>query len=196
MRPAGLDKRVQRTRQALLDAFFSLALKHPYDDIAVGDIIARAGVGRSTFYEHFPGKDAILAASLRGPFRVLADTVRPDDNTPQLRGILEHFWENRAQARGIMTGTMRRRSVAVLVRLIEERLKADASRRRALLIPAHLAAVQIAEALFAPLAAWLTAESACTTARLATALRGGALALTEALCGGPPRDERTRSGLG
>ena len=200
MRQAGPDKRVQRTHQAVLEAFFSLVLKHPYEGITVGDIVARAGIGRSTLYEHFPGKDAILAASLSRPFGVLADAVRAEDNTPALTALLEHFWENRTLARGLFAGRMRRHSVGVLVRLVQERLRADASgRRSALLLPARLAAIQVAEALFAPLAAWLTTDSGCPAERLAVALRRGALALTGTLSEGRPQrasgGERTRPGL-
>ena len=86
------DKRVQRTRQALLGAFFGLVLERRYDEIKVADILERAGVGKSTFYEHFSSKDAILASSLTGPFEVLADSTRRPDNTAQLIALLEHFW--------------------------------------------------------------------------------------------------------
>jgi len=177
---------VQKTRRALLDAFFTLVLKAPYEDITVRDIVVRAGVGRSTLYEHFCGKDGILAASLGGPFAVLADALQPRDNTAALTALLEHFWSNRTLAPGIFSGPMRRRTVAVLVRLIEQRLRAQApARGTALLLPTRLAAIQLAEALFAPIAAWLAGQSACSAQQLALALRKAALALTEALGGGP-----------
>lgn len=200
MRQAPRDRRVQRTRRALLDAFFTLVLQRHYDDITVGDIVARAGVGRSTLYEHFSGKNAILAVSLSGPFGVLAEAVRQPDNTAALTRVLEHFWENRGVARGIFSGPTRRHAVGVLVTLIEQHLRADTSGRRlTLLIPTRLAAIQLAEALFGPVAAWLTSDCACAASRLAMALRQGALALTETLCGGASRraagSERARPGL-
>jgi AcrR family transcriptional regulator len=179
------DRRVIKSRQKLLDAFFTLVLREPYDDITVGDIVARAGVGRSTFYEHFAGKDGLLAASLARPFGMLADTVQERDNTQGLVAILEHFWDNRRFVPGVFTGPTRRHSVAVLVRLIELRLRAaPAARRASLLIPAHLAAIQLAEALFAPITAWATGQTACPPARLAVALRKTTQALTETLHGG------------
>jgi AcrR family transcriptional regulator len=185
------DRRVQKTRQALLDAFFTLVLKSPYEDITVRDIVAHSGVGRSTLYEHFSGKDAILAASLGGPFAVLADALQPRDNTAALTALLEHFWSNRTLAPGIFTGPMRRRTVAVLVRLIEQRLRAEApARRTALLLPTRLVAIQLAEALFAPIAAWLAGQSACSAQQLALALRKAGLALTEALRAEPPAPGR------
>jgi len=176
------DARARRSRQALLDAFFVLVLTRDYDEVTVQTIATRAGVGRSTFYAHFPGKNALLAASLAGPFSVLADTVREADNTAALTAILEHFWANRARARGTFTGTMRRHAVAVLTRLIEQRLRRDGTDRAPpLRLPPRLVAIQLAEVLFAPLVAWLMGESACSAAKLAPALRRSARAVTAAM---------------
>ena len=172
------DTRVRRTRQRLLAAFFELLLAQPYEQITVQLVAARAGVARSSLYEHFRGKRGLLEASLAGPLAVLADTVGAADNTETLTSLLRHFWENRARARGLFTGAMRPHAVAVLVRLIEERLRRE---RAALALPRWLAAIQLAEALFAPLAAWLTAACACSVPQLARALRRAALALRTAL---------------
>ena len=90
------DARRARTRQALLDAFFRLVLERDYEQITIADIVRRAGVGRSTLYEHFANKDGILTVSLRGPFSVLAETVREPDNTERLARVLTHFWANRS----------------------------------------------------------------------------------------------------
>jgi AcrR family transcriptional regulator len=176
------DKRVQRTRQALLRAFFGLVLERRYDEIKVADILERSGVGRSTFYEHFSGKDAILASSLTGPFEVLAGTTGRADNTAQLTLLLEHFWENRAIARGIFLGPVRRKASAVLVELIEQRLKLDrVDKVAALTIPLRLVAIQLAEGLLAPTTAWLVGEAQCSAGALALALRRTATATVAAL---------------
>jgi AcrR family transcriptional regulator len=176
------DKRTQKTRQALLGAFFGLVLERRYDEIKVADILERAGVGRSTFYEHFSSKDAILASSLKGPFEVLADSTRRPDNTSQLTALLEHFWENRALARGIFQGAVRRKTTAVLVGLIEQRMKIDGvDKAVALIIPLRLAAIQLAEGMLAPTTAWLTGEARCSANVLAEALRRTSTATISAL---------------
>ena len=108
--------------------------------------------------------------------------MRSADNTPALTAVLEHFWTNRARARGVFTGTMRRHAVAVLTRLIEERLrKGGAGRLPALPLPPRLVAIQLAEVLFAPLAAWLAGESSCSAPKLARALRRSTRAVTAAM---------------
>ena len=59
------DRRVRRTRKALRDALLTLAARRSWDDISVQDICSAADVGRSTFYAHYDGKDALLANGLR-----------------------------------------------------------------------------------------------------------------------------------
>jgi AcrR family transcriptional regulator len=54
------DRRIQRTRQLLLNALIDLILEQGYDTITVQDIIDRANVGRSTFYSHFRDKEDLL----------------------------------------------------------------------------------------------------------------------------------------
>jgi AcrR family transcriptional regulator len=168
------DARVRRTRQRLLGAFSELLLAHPYEEITVQRVAARAGIARSSLYEHFRGKHGLLAASLAGPLGVLADTVGAADNSDALAALLRHFWDNRARARGLFTGELRAHAVAVLARLIEERLRRE---RAVLALPRPLAALQLAEALFAPVAAWLTAMCACSVPQLARGLRRAARVL-------------------
>ena len=179
------DKRAQRTRQALLHAFFRLVMeRRRYDEIRIGDILALSGVGRSTFYEHYASKDALLASSLAGPFSMLADVTRERDNTAQLIQLLEHFWGNRAMARGTFVGAVRRKTMPVLVELIEERLKIDrAGKPSSLIVPVRLAAIQLAEGLLAPVTAWLLGEVQCSAETLALALRRTTRATLSALGG-------------
>ena len=67
------DPRRQRSRAALLAAFFDQVLRLRYDQISIAGLIAQAGVARSTFYEHFDSKDSLLAESLQFPLAPLAD---------------------------------------------------------------------------------------------------------------------------
>lgn len=59
------DRRAERTERALRDALAALLHEKPYGAIAVKEILARADVGRSTFYAHFTDKDALLARCVR-----------------------------------------------------------------------------------------------------------------------------------
>ena len=176
------DQRTARTRRALLEAFFTLAMERRYEDIQVNDIIDRAGVGRSTFYEHFSGKNALLVTSLNGPFGTLADATQETGDVRKLTALLMHFRANRALARSILTGPLRPRTLGVLTRLIERRLTTHRGRRgRSLMVPARLAAVQLAEGLMAPISAWINGESNCPAEVLALALHRTSTAIITAL---------------
>ena len=57
-----LDRRIQRTRQLLRDAFASSVLEKGYEATTVQDILNRANLGRSTFYAHYRDKDELLVS--------------------------------------------------------------------------------------------------------------------------------------
>lgn len=59
-----IDRRVARTRASLQDALVALIPEQGYASITVEDICARANIGRSTFYAHYPDKDALRAATI------------------------------------------------------------------------------------------------------------------------------------
>lgn len=51
------DRRVARTKAALHNALMSLILRRRYEAITIKDVCEAANVGRSTFYDHYAGKD-------------------------------------------------------------------------------------------------------------------------------------------
>ncbi len=53
-----------RTRRRLQEALFELVRERGVDEVSVGDIAARAGVNRSTFYQHYSDKETLLADAL------------------------------------------------------------------------------------------------------------------------------------
>lgn len=58
------DARVRRTCTRLGMALLELILEKPINNVTVQDVLDRAGVGRSTFYQHFRGKDDLLVSQL------------------------------------------------------------------------------------------------------------------------------------
>lgn len=55
-----MDRRQRKTREAIYQAFTTLLSHMSYEKITVGDIIALADIGRTTFYSHFETKDDLL----------------------------------------------------------------------------------------------------------------------------------------
>jgi AcrR family transcriptional regulator len=74
----GPDRRVRKTHAQLHGALASLVHEKPYDDIVVKEILARADVGRSTFYSHYRDKDELLERGIRDLLCV--DVPRPSAN--------------------------------------------------------------------------------------------------------------------
>lgn len=98
------DRRVERTKRSLLEAFFSLMIEKGYDACGVADIVQRANVGRSTFYAHYADKEDLLQDSLRGLKQHLLDASaqldpRAESVHPALLfslPMLEHILDARA----------------------------------------------------------------------------------------------------
>ncbi|WP_159449652.1 TetR/AcrR family transcriptional regulator [Demequina sp. NBRC 110057] len=59
-----MDARIVRTRARLQAALFALAGERGVDAVSVSDIAERAGVNRSTFYQHYSDKETLLADAL------------------------------------------------------------------------------------------------------------------------------------
>jgi AcrR family transcriptional regulator len=87
-----MDPRIARTRQSLQAALFELARERGLDEITVADIAERAGVNRSSFYQHYSDKDTLLADAIDA----VAETAGTDlsgitDITPDPPAVLVEY---------------------------------------------------------------------------------------------------------
>lgn len=159
------DRRVARTREAIRAAFNSLLFARGYDDLSASDIAEAANVGRSTFYEHFQGKEEVLATTLVPVLTPLADACVAAAPDRRLEGVVSHFWDNRRMAKAMMSGRAHGVMARSLAGLIEARLPDDG------VIPGALLAVQIAHGQLALIEEWLTGRHGCTAGEIAAALQ-------------------------
>ena len=83
------DRRVNRTRELLLNALVSLLMERGYEKLTIQNLLDRAGVGRATFYAHFQGKEELLCCSIA-----------------RLRAALDSQWKSAAITRGKPTGRL------------------------------------------------------------------------------------------
>ncbi|MFM9936337.1 MAG: TetR/AcrR family transcriptional regulator [Novosphingobium sp.] len=60
--PPDLSPRAARTRAALIAAGFDLLAERPIDAIPIDEVVARAGVAKGSFFNHFTDKQAFAEA--------------------------------------------------------------------------------------------------------------------------------------
>ncbi|MEM6937755.1 MAG: TetR/AcrR family transcriptional regulator [Pseudomonadota bacterium] len=161
-----LDRRKQRTRKAIIQAFNELFFEAELDDIRVADIVARANVGRSTFYEHFGNAQQVFLAAFSYPLSILAAALAGDANAAELEVLLEHLWDNRRRARKTFSGRGRDQIGRLLRQLLEERCRDLPGDRR--LNPVQ--AVARTEQAMGLVRAWLLGELACSRDELKQAI--------------------------
>lgn len=158
-----LDRRTQRTRRAIFDALVRLIFARRYDTIRTADLIEEAGVGRSTFYEHFRNKDDVLVAVIDPIFLPLAIAATGRGSRAALRATLEHVWEQRAFGRALFEPALLPKLQRKLAGMIEARLP-DAVPEGP---PPALVAMGAAAGQLAMLRMWLVGEASCSADVLA-----------------------------
>ncbi|MCI8638116.1 MAG: TetR/AcrR family transcriptional regulator [Coprococcus sp.] len=100
-----MDRRQQKTRQAVFSAFTKLLKRKRYGKITVQEILDEANIGRSTFYAHFGTKDELLEVVCKELFGHIIDSavdqththgLYSNDTAPQsvFCHLLQHLQEN------------------------------------------------------------------------------------------------------
>lgn len=109
-----MDRRQQKTRDAIFKAFSTILETNRYSNITVQEIIDGANIGRSTFYAHFETKDELLKAMCTDIFsHVFSDELMSErthdfsggDNglEAKLTHILHHLKDSEKNIVGILS---------------------------------------------------------------------------------------------
>jgi|GEM_PF-4888455 len=150
-------RQLSSTEITIVEAFRTLAIERRYGAIRVIDIIDRAGVAKSTFYEHFQGKDDVLLTALRPILLALATAASGRAARSYVRPTIEHLWELRSFARSILESP----AASVLQRRLANAVAMHGGRQiDAEGVPPF--AVGIAAAQLAMLRCWLAGHVAVT----------------------------------
>lgn len=111
-----------RARLWIIEAFNRIVLRKPYRAIGVSEISRRAGVGRSTFYEHFGDKDGVLHAALTPVLMPLALAAVGKGENRRICETLKHLREHRQRTLAMLDGAMRVQIEHALAALIRDQI--------------------------------------------------------------------------
>lgn len=90
--PKKVDARVRHTRDALGDALIALMQEKPFDSITIQQVLDRARIGRSTFYNHFRDKNDLFFSDADDFFALMATALdRHGDKSHRLLPVQEFF---------------------------------------------------------------------------------------------------------
>jgi AcrR family transcriptional regulator len=110
-RANSVDPRAERVRARLRDAAFALAHEQPVDRLTVGEIVARAGVSRQVFYQHFRDRDDAVAFAFSAAFAsATADLV--GEPGARILALFDFAAHHRAMYRNIVPSAVTQRVVA------------------------------------------------------------------------------------
>lgn len=151
------NQRTIRTRALILRAFVGLVLERRYETIRITDLVAAAGVGKATFYEHFHGKNDVLLTAMHPVLLALSTAASGRAARGYVKETISHLWDNRATARTILNSTAAPHVERKLAGLIRLQIKRTGSAD----IAPSIRAAGVAAAQLAMLRRWLSGEARC-----------------------------------
>jgi AcrR family transcriptional regulator len=151
-----MDRRIRRTHKLLVDALVALALRDGYDAVTIRDITDFADISYSTFFRHFPDKDALfmsMIAELIQELRALLDT----HESPAAGGsvIFRHVADNQSLYRTLLGGLNSSGMVQRVQQMIVDSILSNQFVQPAPLIPPEIAANHVAASALALVKWWL-----------------------------------------
>lgn len=108
MKTQKTDRRSMRTQRLLGEALIALLLEKHYDDITVQDILDRANIGRSTFYEHYWDKEDLLTSEIERVIDLLDQHIATSSQHPAVflpsLALFQHVQEQQRLYRALLRG--------------------------------------------------------------------------------------------
>jgi AcrR family transcriptional regulator len=186
------DRRVRRTRAAIINALTDLIIEKGYESVTVSDIIERADVGRSTFYAHFTDKrdvfdDTIaeLSEFLRGHSSgegaIFSFSFPLFEHIAQQRPVVRALFGNGGHSVALQT------TRKALSDVIREDLETRLAGRRVQAAELSLLVAFVVGAYFSVITHWLESAHHYSASQLDEAFRAFVIPGVEQILGAPAR---------
>ena len=161
-----MDPRIQRTRTSLQQALLTLCKKRDPNEVSISEITEVAGVNRTTFYQHYPDVDTLLADAVDS----IAESAHAQLDFAGAGGVVDprevvatylaHVHDNARLYRAVLGTNGAGRSPVLLARLTqritmiaEEGIRASAAANTRM--PPEVQAASVAGSFIGILDAWL-----------------------------------------
>ncbi len=164
------DKRVKRTQNLLAKALIDLTLEKGYEAVTIRDITQRADIAYTTFFRHYPDKDALLQDVLEV---VLADLIEllqphmPTGDPAEVGTLLFQYVGDHSEVSRVLLATRGSRTlVHQMVAEGSQRVLREHSPRFGSAVPADVAANHLVASSVALVQWWLEHDMPYTPAQM------------------------------
>lgn len=172
-----VDRRVQRTRHLLQQAFIEVVREKGFAATSIQDITERANVNRGTFYLHFADKYTLLDEFLREDFQRLLTSILPpasrwDRSTLHhlIQTLLEYFerkYQHQSHIPHNIAPLVERAIHEELTAHILKWLKENERKARPGRVPVETVARVVSWAIFGPVIQWSQEETTISSEQMA-----------------------------
>lgn len=168
------QKRLTRSRSALLDALLGLLKEKPFDRVTVKEITDTAQVGYATFFRHYVDKEQLLYDLAAGEISKLLTMTLPllytVEPRPSTQALCAYVWDNRVLWSALLTGG----AAAILKDEFNRQAEQIAVRHADIpsRLPGDLAVVFSVSAAIEIIAWWLKQAKPVSVAEMAELMEG------------------------
>src|SRR5262245_33594581 len=169
------DKRVKRTQKLLANALVDLTLEKGYEAVTIRDITQRADVAYTTFFRHYPDKDALLQDVLEVVLDDLVGLLQPHmptDDPATVGTLLFHYVGNHSEVSRVLLSSRGSRSlVHQMVSERSQRVLREHQPQSRSPVPAEVAANHLVASSVALVQWWLEHDMPYTPAQMGVIYR-------------------------
>ena len=169
------DKRVKRTQNLLAKALIDLTLEKGYEAVTIRDITQRADVAYTTFFRHYPDKDALLQDVLEVVLDDLVGLLQPHmptDDPAEVGTLLFQYVGEHSEVSRVLLSTRGSRALAQqMVAEGSQRVLSEHQPRSGSLVPAEVAANHLVASSVALVQWWLEHDMPYTPAQMGVMYR-------------------------